>query len=101
MGEFIKAGSTDELSPGTCKVARAGVKTIALFNVGGKFYATDNTCLHRGGPLGEGSLSGSIVTCPLHGWQYQVTDGRGVMDPSVKISAYPVKVEGDDVLVQV
>ena len=49
-------------------------KVIALANVGGKLYAINNVCLHRGGPLGEGELGGQVVTCPWHGWQYDVYD---------------------------
>ncbi len=100
MSEFVKVASADEISPGECKVAQIDDKAIALYNVDGKIYATDNTCLHRGGPLGEGSLEGSIVTCPLHGWQYDVTSGSATMNPSVRVATYPVKVEGDGIMVK-
>ena len=100
MADFVKVASSDEISPGECKVAQVDDKAIALYNVDGKFYATDNTCLHRGGPLGEGSLEGSVVTCPLHGWQYDVTNGSNTANPSISVAAYPVKVEGDSIMVK-
>ncbi len=100
MADFVKVASSNEISQGECKVALVDDKSIALYNVGGKFYATDNTCLHRGGPLGEGSLKGAIVTCPLHGWQYDVTNGSNAMNPSISVATYAVKVEGDSIMVK-
>ncbi|MFQ5520752.1 MAG: Rieske (2Fe-2S) protein, partial [Candidatus Methylomirabilia bacterium] len=67
----------------------------------GTYYAIDNTCLHRGGPLGEGELEGNIVTCPWHGWRYDTTTGANVNNPAVKVGAFPVKVEGTAVFVEV
>ena len=99
MGQPIKVGTTADIPPGTGKVVEAGGKTIAVFNCGGTFYAIDNTCKHRGGPLGEGSLSGTTVTCPWHGWEYDVASGACAMDASVKVQRFDVKVDGDDVLV--
>ena len=75
------------------------VEDIALFNCGGKFYATANTCIHRGGPLGEGLLEGTTVVCPWHGWEFDVASGACITNPKAKISTYPVKVEGNDLLV--
>lgn len=101
MAQFVKVASTSDLGPGQCKVAEASGKTIALFNVGGTFYALDNTCLHRGGPLGEGMLEETTVTCPWHGWQYNVTDGKNTFNPSIGVPSYPVKIEGDNIMVEV
>jgi nitrite reductase/ring-hydroxylating ferredoxin subunit len=82
------------------RVVEADGKTLGLFNVGGTFYAIDNTCLHRGGPLGEGDLDGRVVTCPWHGWRFDVTTGANEMNLQVKVSCYPVKLEGGAVLVE-
>lgn len=104
MGEnpqFQKVAGKSEIAPGTGKTVTVAGKPIALFNVGGTFHAIDNVCRHRGGPLGEGDLEGSTVTCPWHGWQYDVTTGTGLTNPAVKVSCYSVKVEGDSVLVAV
>lgn len=70
MANFVKVGRRGDIGEGTGKSVEVGGKEIALFNSGGNFYAIDNVCLHRGGPLGEGELEGTIVTCPWHGRQY-------------------------------
>ncbi len=101
MAEFLKVATLSELAPGTCKPVEAGGKVVALFNVDGNIYALDNTCLHRGGPLGEGTLNGDVVTCPWHGWEYNVRTGEKVNVPAVKVATYPVQVEGNDIKVAV
>ena len=101
MPEFVKVAILSELAPGTCKPVEAGGKVVALFNVDGNIYALDNTCLHRGGPLGEGSLNGDVVTCPWHGWEYNVRTGEKLNVPAVKVATYPVQVEGNDIKVAV
>ncbi|MBI2104934.1 MAG: Rieske 2Fe-2S domain-containing protein [Candidatus Omnitrophica bacterium] len=98
---MIKVAAKSEIPPGTGKVVEVGGKAIAVFNCDGIFYAIENTCKHRGGPLGEGSLAGTTVTCPWHGWEYDVASGSCQTDPSTKVQAFSVKVEGDDVLVAV
>jgi nitrite reductase (NADH) small subunit len=97
MAEFLKVANLSDLDVGSCKVVEAGGKTIALFNVDGAIYALDNTCLHRGGPLGEGILEGRVVTCPWHMWEYDVSTGEKVGSPEIKVVSYPVRVEGNDV----
>ncbi len=99
MAEFIKVASLSELEPGACKAIEVGGKTMALFNVDGTIYALDNTCLHRGGPLGEGTLEGDVVTCPLHMWEYNVRTGEVLANPSLKVASYAVQVDGDDIKV--
>ena len=99
MATLTKVATKADLPPGTGKVVEFGGKTIALFNCDGTFYAIDNTCKHRGGPLGEGSLSGTTVTCPWHGWEYDVTTGKCSMDASIAVQKFAVRVEGDDLLV--
>jgi NAD(P)H-dependent nitrite reductase small subunit len=101
MAVLTKVAKAAEIPPGTGKVIEAGGKTLAVFNCEGAFYAIDNTCKHRGGPLGEGMLSGTTVTCPWHGWDYDVTTGACAMDDSIKVQKFDVKVEGDDILVAV
>lgn len=101
MADFVKVSSSAELPEGQGKVVQAGGKAIAIFNVGGTIYALDNTCLHRGGPLGEGMLEGGVVTCPWHMWEYDVRTGEKVGAPTVKVATYPVQVEGNDIKVEV
>ena len=99
MPEFIKAAKVGDLQPGEAKVIEAGGKTLALCNVDGAFHAVDNTCVHRGGPLGEGSLDGTTLTCPLHGWGYDVTTGACTVNPAAHITRFETKIEGDDILI--
>lgn len=99
MGDYKKALGISELQPGQATTVSIDGTEVALFNVDGKFYALTNVCGHRGGPLGEGDLSGEVVTCPWHGWEWNVTDGANVGNPTVRVKAYPAKVEGQDVMV--
>jgi nitrite reductase (NADH) small subunit len=98
---FVRAMKIGEIPPGMIRELQLDGKVIALSNVGGKLYAINNVCLHRGGPLGEGELSGQVVTCPWHGWQYDVTSGKLVTNPAVGVETYPVELRGDDVYVDV
>src|SRR5262245_59839820 len=72
MGRYARVASVGELAPGQSKLVEVEGKSIALFNVGGAYYALDNTCTHRGGPLAEGALDGDQVTCPWHGAVFNV-----------------------------
>ncbi len=101
MAEFVKVANLSDLGPGSSMTVDANGKAVALFNVDGAVYALDNTCLHRGGPLGEGFLEGDVVACPWHMWEYNVRTGEKVGDPSLKVATYPVEVEGNDITVQV
>ena len=101
MAVLTRVATKSEVPPGTGKVVEAGGKAIALFNCDGAFYAIENTSRHRGGPLGEGMVSNKTVTCPWHGWEYDVTSGECQMDRSIKVQRFDVKVQGDDVLVAV
>ncbi len=100
MADFVRVAATSDVDPGTGRTIEVNGKEIALFNAGGTFYAIDNTCPHRGGPLGEGEIEGRVVTCPWHSWQYDVSTGESLTD-DLKVACYPVKVEGDAVLLAV
>ena len=100
MSNFIKVATVADVPEGAGKTVEVAGKRIALFNVGGKFYAIDNACKHRGGPLGEGEVDGSTVICPWHGWEYDVTTGANLDDASVKVGCYPVKVENTDIMIE-
>ena len=100
MSTFSRACAVSDVAPGTAKLVAVDGNEIALFNVDGTFYALDNECPHRGGPLGEGDLEGCIVTCPWHAWQYDVRTGESITD-DLTVARYDVKVEGGDVLVAV
>lgn len=93
------AAKVSEIPIGSIKEVQVGGKPVALANVGGTFYAIDNTCLHRGGPLGQGQLEGPVVTCPWHGWQFDVTTGKAVMNPHAGVGCLRTEVQGDDIYV--
>jgi nitrite reductase (NADH) small subunit len=98
---FTRAAAKAEVPAGTIREIQVGGKVIALANVGGQFHAIDNVCLHRGGPLSDGPLEGSVVTCPWHGWQYDVTTGKVGQNPTVGVASYPVEVRGEEIFVDV
>ena len=77
-----------------------GDKVICVANVNGTITAMDNVCLHRGGPLGQGVIEGGKVVCPWHGWQWDPATGTAVHNANAKLGVYPIKVEGDDVLIE-
>ena len=97
----VRAAAVTEIPAGEGRVVEAEGVTLALFNVDGVFYAIDNRCAHRGGPLGEGELEGRVVTCPWHAWRWDVTTGANANNPAVRVACYPVRVEGGAVLVEV
>ena len=97
MSEFVTVAKVEEIPPGTGKTVDVNGVWIALFNVDGSFFAVDNTCPHAGGPIGEGSLSGEIVTCPWHGWQFNVRTGQRDGNPIFTIACCPVRVQDQDV----
>lgn len=102
MAELIKVATIQDIPPGTAKVIKVKDEPVAVFNVNGKFYAVHNTCLHAGGPLGEGFVNDSDLTveCPWHGWTYRLESGENVVDPSRKVRTYPITVKGEDVFLE-
>jgi nitrite reductase (NADH) small subunit len=102
MGKFVKVATTCAIAPGEGKLVDAAGKKIALFNVDGTFYAIDETCTHRGGPLSEGMLMGIEVTCPWHGAVFDVRTGSVLGPPAPKgVARYNVRVEGEGIEVEV
>ena len=101
MSEFVNAAKLSELPPGSGRTVDVNGIAVALFNVAGTIYAIDNTCRHRGGPLGEGLLEGKVVTCPWHMWEYDVSSGEFTANRDIKVATYPVQVEGDEIKVAV
>ena len=95
----IRIASVDEIPPGEGRVFTVGARTLAVFNVEGRFYALDNACPHRAGPLGEGELDGAVVRCPWHAWRWDVTTGANANNPALKVACFAVTVEAGAVLV--
>ena len=101
MADYVKVAQANEIEPNYGKLVEVQGKKFALFNVDGKFYAIDNTCTHRGGPLSEGDLKGDEVTCPWHGSRFNVKTGSVLTPPARQgVKIFPVRVTGDDVEVE-
>ena len=90
----------DALKPGEIAEVIAGGTAICVANVDGEFFAIDNLCPHGDGPLGEGSLSGKFVTCPYHGWVFDVTTGECQTNSSACVTAFEVQVNQSAVCVR-
>jgi len=100
MAGFVKIAARSEMpAQDEAREFTAGGKIICVANVNGTLSALDNVCLHRGGPLGQGLVADNKVVCPWHGWQYDPASGAVSHNAAVKTKVYPIKVEGDDVLV--
>ena len=98
MADYVRVAQANEIETKRGKLVEVQGKKIALFNVGGKFYAIDNTCTHRGGPLWEGELNGDEVTCPWHGAKFKVTSGEVLRSPAPQaVNSYKVRVNGPDI----
>ncbi len=116
MNTVVELSKADELEDGTMREISADGREILVARVGDNYYAADNRCPHRRGKLSQGKLEGTVVTCPLHGSQFDLTDGRVVrwlkgsglmskVDKALKLgkplTVYSARVEQDKILVEV
>ena len=88
-----KIAKTSDIGEGAGKTFTIEGQTIAVFNKGEEFFAIEDTCKHKGGSLGEGELNGDTITCPLHGWQYNITNGEFLINPQVKAENGEISLE--------
>ena len=116
MGNFLQVSKTSELEDGTMKEVLVQGREILLARVADRYYAADNRCPHMGGKLSQGKLEGTLVTCPRHGSQFDLSDGRVVrwlkgsglifrvskaLKPPRPLVTYNVKVEDDKILIEI
>lgn len=116
MGEFVEVSKIDELKDGAMKAVNAAGRELLVVRVGDKYYAADNRCPHMGGKLSQGKLEGTVVTCPLHGSQFDLRDGQvvrwlkgaGLISKVGKLlkaprplAIYDVKIEDDRILIEI
>jgi 3-phenylpropionate/trans-cinnamate dioxygenase ferredoxin subunit len=116
MSGYVDVGGVDELEAGAMKKVVVGTQEVLLARIRGTFYAIDNRCAHMVGNLSGGTLEGTVVTCPRHHSQFDVTDGHNIrwtdwtglvlagaklLKSARGVKSYPVKVEGGRVLVSV
>jgi 3-phenylpropionate/trans-cinnamate dioxygenase ferredoxin component len=101
LSRLVKAVEKEDLIEGFGKVVNVEGRSIALFRVEDKYFALANVCLHRGGPLGEGVLSGSVVTCPWHGWKFDIRTGSFTVIPTLKVTTYKVMEQDGWIMVEI
>lgn len=99
MDVFV--GNADEIPDGKRKIIEVDGTSIGVFRHKGEWIALHNSCLHRGGPVCEGKLEEDTITCPWHGYEYDVRDGKLLFDPSARLTEYPVEVRDGDVYIRV
>ncbi|VAX42317.1 Nitrite reductase [NAD(P)H] small subunit [hydrothermal vent metagenome] len=99
MTQFHQVATVAEVSSGSGKEVVVEGKIVALFDVEGEIFAIDGMCAHAGGPLGKGCLEGSIITCPWHGWQYDVVTGKHCLTENIQQETFAVKVEDGKIFV--
>jgi NAD(P)H-dependent nitrite reductase small subunit len=102
MATFVTVAKTHELAPDRGKLVQVNHQRIALFNVGGHYYAIDDMCPHRGGPLSAGELQGATVVCPWHEAAFDLATGAVTRPPAAAgVATYEVRVEGEDIAIAV
>ena len=102
MAKFVSVAKKSEIGDQSAKCVEVEGKRIALFNLGGEFYAIDDTCTHRGGSLSEGSIEGEEIQCPLHGAQFNIKSGEVTGPPAANgVTKYNVRLTGENVEIEV
>jgi NAD(P)H-dependent nitrite reductase small subunit len=102
MSAFVKVAKASDIPAGSGKVVEAGGKQIAIFEAGGKYYAIDNTCTHRGAPLAEGVIQGTEIECPWHRAHFNLETGQATRPPAARsVGVYPVRRQGDDIEIEI
>ena len=100
MARLVDVCSVDQIPPHAGREFLIEDRTIAIWNIGGRLFATDARCPHAGAPLVGGILAGTEVACPMHGWSFDVTSGQGIDPPEPHIRSYRIAVRGDRICVE-
>jgi nitrite reductase/ring-hydroxylating ferredoxin subunit len=97
---YHAVATTSDLGEGEMMQVTVGKRSLALYNLGGRYYVTDALCTHGHALLTEGYIEGDLVECPMHGGTFDIPSGKAVGQPCVTaLATYPVKVEGDTISV--
>jgi 3-phenylpropionate/trans-cinnamate dioxygenase ferredoxin subunit len=100
MADLVPVANRSEIPPGGKKLVEVDGRAIAVFNVGGSFYALDDLCTHDGGPLAEGELLGTEIQCPRHGARFDIRTGKALCLPAVEpVTTHHVEVRGEEIFV--
>jgi nitrite reductase (NADH) small subunit/3-phenylpropionate/trans-cinnamate dioxygenase ferredoxin subunit len=100
MPRYVTVARVGEIADGEAKTVPGPGKPVAVFRVGDRYYAIDDTCPHMGASLAGGSVEDGIVTCPWHFWRFRLADGAWADNPRIKIGYYPVQVVGDEIRIE-
>jgi nitrite reductase (NADH) small subunit len=95
----IRIASIGDIPAGGGRAFTVGRYEVAIFNVDGAFYAVENSCPHQGGPLADGWMEGPLVTCPWHGWCFDVRSGKMTLGEFAHVPRFELQVRGDDLYV--
>lgn len=96
----LKVAGPNEIPDGGSKIITVEGRSIAVFRIKTQYFAITNQCLHRGGPLGEGEVRNYEVTCPWHGWKFNLSDGSFALIPTLKVKTYVVQENADGVFIE-
>jgi 3-phenylpropionate/trans-cinnamate dioxygenase ferredoxin subunit len=100
MGDFVRVASVNDLGDDEIMQVDVGDEQVLLAKLDGRFYAIGEECTHAGGPLSQGYVEDGQVECPLHGGVFDLKTGANTAPPAADpVKSYPVRIEGDDVLV--
>jgi nitrite reductase (NADH) small subunit len=98
---LVKAGPVSALPPGAVTEVETSDARYAVCNLDGTLHCFNGTCPHAGGPLGQGTLNGNLLTCPWHGWEFDCRTGVNDFDEDVQLDRFPVVVQGEEILIDV
>lgn len=96
---FVRVAGAGEIPPGQGRPFTVGGYDVAVFNVDGAFFAIENSCPHQGGPLADGWLEGPLVTCPWHGWCFDVRSGKMTLGEFARVPRFALEQRGDDLYI--
>jgi 3-phenylpropionate/trans-cinnamate dioxygenase ferredoxin component len=101
MSDFVRVAKVSDIPDPGKALVEVDDQFVALFHVGGKFYALDDVCTHDGGPLADGAQCGFEIACPRHGAKFDIRNGRALTMPATQPTvAHEVKVDGEWVCVK-
>jgi nitrite reductase (NADH) small subunit len=95
----VRLCAVSDIAPGTSLLCDAGGRRIAVFNVDGTFHAIDDACAHKGGPLSEGMIDGSFVTCSWHFWRFELSTGKNTTNPDIAQRTHRLEIRGGDLYI--
>jgi nitrite reductase/ring-hydroxylating ferredoxin subunit len=98
---FVKVGAVSMLPPDSVMEALVGDNSYAICNVAGELHALEGICPHAGGPLGQGNMVGDALMCPWHAYEFDPRSGENLDNPLMRVAKVPVKIDGDDILIEV